>query len=95
MNSDHEIEEQQFTSIVKSLERQKFWFPVALIGALTVGIWRQTGELIRQPASVEETYLLVIGLGVLFALNELTNVRIMLVNAQRREWRRAAYGRKD
>ena len=70
------------------MERQKLWVPVSLIGILTFGIWEQTGEIFRRPASIEKAYLLVVVLVGIFGFNEITNVRIMLVEAQRREWKR-------
>ncbi len=87
-DEDIECEEKEFTRIIASLERQKIWTPLFFLGFTALLVWLQTGKIIGQTDSTLEAY----GVAVLFFLYvvfaELTNVKIMLIKAQRRDWRR-------
>ncbi|MFG5380201.1 hypothetical protein [Yoonia sp. R2-816] len=87
-DEDIEYEEKEFARTITSLERQRIWTPLFFLGFTALLVWLKTGKIIGQTDSISEAY----GVAVLFFLyvvfTELTNIKIMLIKAQRRDRRR-------
>ena len=77
--------EEEFLATIKAAERQRTFFPFALIGVLILYLWLAGGEVFERP-TLETAYPMIIVIGLIYLGTELMNVKILMHKAEYRDW---------
>ncbi len=79
--------ENEFRGTIKNLERQRFWYPVLMLGLLILNIWMAGGKIFGNP-SEGKAYLVIIVIGLIYVGTEMLSVKILLIKGEYRDWLR-------
>lgn len=87
MDYTNDPREAEFKETIKAIERQRFWFPVVLLGFLIAYIWLSGGDVFERPTT-QTAYPIVILLALFFVGFEVLSIKILLIKAEYRDWLR-------
>lgn len=82
--------EDEFRKAIKDAERIRLWFPFILLGSVIFLLWVNGEDVFARPDG-EAAYSFIIILGLIFLGIEVFNVKILLLKAEYREWKRGGH----
>lgn len=85
--ADYDAREEFFKEAIKGIERQRFWFPIVMLGLLAFSVWMAGGEMFEGP-SLDTVYPMITLIAVFGVGVEVLNVKILLVRAEYNNWLR-------